>query len=425
MKVVIMAGGMGTRMSSVTSEIPKPMTKVVGKPILEHQIDCLKRQGLTDIIIVTGYLGDVIRNYFSDGTDFGVDITYFNETLPLGTAGALVHLKDQLTDDFFLINGDLFFDIDFERFLKFHQGKKSLATLFTHPNDHPYDSAIIEANSEFKITNWLHKEDRRNFCKNRVNAGIHILSPRLFDQFLPGTKMDLDRDVLKPLIYKNDFYVYDSPEYVKDMGTPERHKEICNDVMTGLVKSRNLKEKQKAIFIDRDGTINEYCGAITELEQLQLINGAADAISRINKSGYLAILITNQPVIAKGKCSLEQLENIHNKLEFLLGEQGAYLDAIYFCPHHPDKGFEGERIEYKIECDCRKPKPGLITKASMDYNINLAESYMVGDSPIDVMAGQAAGCRAVLLSKDRKTDLPIEATVCSSLFDFVDSFLDN
>lgn len=399
MQTVIMAGGKGTRIASVNAEVPKPMLEVCGKPILEHQIEVLKRQNLTDIILVIGYLGSVIRDYFQDGSKYGVHISYIEEKELLGTAGSFYYLKDIIQDDFFLLNGDLIFDVDLHRFMNFHKEKHALATLFTHPNNHPYDSGLIIANEDGTITKWIHKEEERGFLRNRVNAGIHIISPMVLERFTELKKTDLDREVLKPLIPSGRVYAYDSPEYVKDMGTPERYRQVEQDLLKGRVRARNLDRKQKCIFLDRDGTLNVYKGFLTDIEELELIPGTAEALKCINSSEYLAIVITNQPVIARGGCSVQELEEIHNKLETLLGKEGAYIDALYYCPHHPDKGFEGERPEYKIECGCRKPKPGMLLKAAEDYNIDLSQSIMIGDGKNDMEAGDAAGCQTILVDE--------------------------
>lgn len=399
MQTVIMAGGKGTRIASVSAEVPKPMLEVCGKPILEHQIEVLKRQKLTDIILVIGYLGNVIRDYFQDGSKYGVHISYIEEKELMGTAGSFYYLKDIIQDDFFLLNGDLIFDVDLHRFMNFHKEKHALATLFTHPNNHPYDSGLIIANDDGTITKWIHKEEERGFLRNRVNAGIHIISPMVLERFTELKKTDLDREVLKPLIPSGRVYAYDSPEYVKDMGTPERYRQVEQDLLKGRVRARNLDRKQKCIFLDRDGTLNVYKGFLTDIEELELIPGTAEALKCINSSEYLAIVITNQPVIARGECSVQELEEIHNKLETLLGKEGAYIDALYYCPHHPDKGFEGERPEYKIECGCRKPKPGMLLKAAEDYNIDLSQSIMIGDGKNDMEAGKAAGCQTILVDE--------------------------
>jgi len=398
MKVVIMAGGKGTRIASVASDIPKPMIRIHEKPILQYQIECLEKQGLTDIVLIIGHLGDVIKEYFSDGSEYGVSIDYIYETTPLGTAGGLWYLKEAIEDDFLLLNGDIIFDVDFKRFLEYHKQTGCDATILTHPNGHPYDSGIIMTDDANIVTNWLHKEDERTIYKNRVNAGIHILSPRIFEKFGDTVeKKDLDRDILKALIPEKKLAAYDSPEYVKDMGTPERYVMVGNDIKSGLVEAKNLNKPQRAVFLDRDGTINVYKGFLSKIDEFELIPGVTDAIRKLNESRYLVIVVTNQPVIARGECSYDVLDAIHAKMETLLGMEGAYIDDLFYCPHHPDKGFDGEVPELKIECNCRKPKPGLILMAAEKYNIDISKSYMIGDDMRDIQAGENAGCKASYL----------------------------
>lgn len=401
-----MAGGKGTRISSVANDIPKPMIKIEGMPVLEHEIACLRSQGFTDLILTVGHLGHIIMDYFGDGSkispvtgnSFGVHIEYFVEKEPLGNAGALFKIKDKLTDDFLLLNGDVLFDVDFNRFAAYHRKKGGLVTLFTHPNSHPYDSGLIVADEDGIVRQWLTKEDSRpEFYRNRVNAGLHILSSKILEIVAATPKIDLDRQILRPLADSGKMFAYDSPEYVKDMGTPERYDDVCRAFRKGIVQSKNRLRKQKTIFLDRDGTINKYVGFLRNVEDFELIDGAAEAIKRINDSGCLAIVVTNQPVIARGEVSYDELREIHNKMETLLGQKGAYLDGIYFCPHHPHKGYEGEIPELKIDCPCRKPKPGMLLQAAEDFNIDLSRSWMIGDSENDIMAGIAAGCRTGLI----------------------------
>ena len=414
MKAVIMAGGKGTRISSIASDIPKPMIKIEGIPVLEREIECLRTQGFIDIIITVSHLGNIIMDYFGDGSKIspvtgkpvGVKIEYYFEEQPLGNAGALFKIRDKLTDDFLLLNADSLFDIDFNRFVAYHRSKGGLVTLFTHPNSHPYDSGLIIADDNGAVVKWLAKEDvRPKYYRNRVNAGLHIISPELLERKIDTPKIDLDRQILKPLANTGKMFVYDSPEYVKDMGTPDRFYAVSEDVKSGKVSARNLRYKQRAIFLDRDGTINKYVGFLRNIDDFELEDDVVDAIKLINNSGYLAIVVTNQPVIARGEVSLEELHEIHNKMETLLGLEGAYLDAIYFCPHHPHKGYEGERPEYKIECQCRKPKPGMLMKAAKDFNIDLSASWMVGDGETDVQCGKNGGCHTAAIKGDFGADL--------------------
>ncbi len=391
------------------------MIPIEGVPVLEREIISLRDQEFKDIIMTVSHMGDRIMNHFGDGSKFGVSIQYYNEVTPLGNAGALFKLRNQLTEDFLLLNADAIFDVDFNRMVEFHRSHGGLVTLFTHPNSHPYDSGLLIADENMSVKQWLAKEDERpNYYKNRVNAGLHVISPVVLDMARIdvekiGTvdeatgkviKVDLDRQLLKPLAGTGKMFCYDSPEYVKDMGTPERYYSVVSDFKAGIVQSKNLKNKQKAVFLDRDGTINKYVGFLRDIDQFELIEGVAEAIKRINASGYLCIVVTNQPVIARGEVTVPLLEKIHNKMETLLGLEGAYIDGLYYCPHHPHKGFEGEIPELKFDCECRKPKPGMLLKAAEDFNIDLSESWMVGDGENDIKAGENAGCKTCLIGKD-------------------------
>ncbi len=410
MRVVIMAGGRGTRIAELFPDIPKPLIPVDGMPILEREIRSLAAQGFKDLILTVGYLADKIIAYFGDGSRLGVKIDYFVEETPLGNAGALFQLREKIGDEpFFLLNADAAFDVDFNRMLDFHKKHGGLVTLFTHPNSHPYDSGLIIADQEGHVEKWLSKEDERpQWYNNRVNAGLHIIDPEVLDLSLknldidPMTgfhkgKVDLDRQILIPLCGTGKMFCYDSPEYVKDMGTPERFHQVEADYKNGVVQTKNLHNKQKAIFLDRDGVINKHIGFLRHIDDFELIDGVSDAIKHINQSGYLAIVVTNQPVIARGEVTWDELHEIHRKMETLLGKEGAYIDGLYICPHHPDKGFEGERPEYKFDCECRKPKAGLLFQAAKDFNIDLSQSIMIGDSETDIKAGKSAGCLESML----------------------------
>ena len=283
--------------------------------------------------------------------------------------------------------------------------------MFTHPNSHPYDSGLVIADEDVRVEKWLSKEDERpQWYNNRVNAGLHVIDPKVLELSLknleidpstgfPKGKVDLDRQILKPLCGSGKMFCYDSPEYVKDMGTPERFSAVSRDFAEGRVQAKNLKNKQKAIFLDRDGTINKYVGFLRNIDDFELLPGAAEAVKKINNAGYLAIVATNQPVIARGEVTVPELDRIHEKMETLLGKEGAYLDGLYYCPHHPHKGYAGEIPELKIECECRKPKPGMLYQAAADFNIDLAASWMIGDGENDIRAGQAAGVRTVLIGE--------------------------
>ena len=428
---VIMAGGKGSRLLSITNdEIPKPMVPVDGKPLLEYQVEKLKTYGIKKIVMIVGHLGEKIVDYFKDGKDFGVEIDYIFEREPLGTAGAFYYLKDKIdAKDFMLVFGDIFFDMDFDRMEDFHFKNSALTTLLAHPNGHPYDSDLIQTDDTGRVIGFDSKHNVRDYWyDNMVNAGMYIINKRLLDLVKEPVKTDFEKDILANQVkFGANIYAYHTPEYVKDVGTVDRINATVEELKSGLIPSKNLKNKQRAIFLDRDGTMNVSKGFISKADDLELIPGTIDAIKAINKSGALAIVITNQPVIARGECSFEELHNIHNKLKTLLGEKGAFVDDIFYCPHHPDKGFEGEVPELKFDCECRKPKTGMIDEAVKKYNIDLSKSYMVGDSTMDLETARNAGVKSVLVDtgfagNDGKYDRSCDIEA-KNLFDAVEKII--
>ena len=402
MRAIIQAGGKGSRLRSITKDkIPKPMVSVLGKPLLQWQIEYLCSSGIDEIILIIGYLGDVIREYFKDGKGFGVSITYIEEKQPLGTAGGLYYLKEyvQKHETLLFLYGDIFFDIDLSKMEKFHLDKKSILTAFLHPNGHPFDSDIIEVDEKQKIINLLPKGEKRNkWYGNLVNAALYMIQSDVIQPLDKAQKLDFERDILLEMIKKSaPVFGYRSTEYVKDVGTEERLYSIEKDIRSGLIEKRNLRNRQKCIFLDRDGTLTKASGLIDSEEKLEVMDCAVNAIRNINASEYLAILVTNQPVVARGMCTLEDVKCIHKKLETLLGEKEVYLDDIIFCPHHPDKGFPEENPMYKVKCKCRKPETGMMEEMKNRYNISLEESWIVGDMTIDIMTGKNAGVRTALV----------------------------
>jgi mannose-1-phosphate guanylyltransferase / phosphomannomutase len=399
MKVLIQAGGKGTRLQSITGNLPKPMVRIGSKPILEWQIASLVSSGLTDITIVVAPTQNVIQEYFGDGSKFGATIHYLVEKEPLGTGGILCEAKDLLNDDFVLLFGDLMLDVDWQRMVSFHEEHKAAITTFAHPNSHPFDSDLLIADKDDRVTSLDSKHNVRNYYyENLTNAGIYIVSKTVLESIEGHGSKDFEKDILVPQIAKGNVWAYRSSEYVKDCGTPDRYEAVNRDCASGIIAKKCLRNKQKAIFLDRDGTLNVFGDFVVKAEMLFLMNDAPEAVKDINKSDYLVICITNQPVVARGETTLEELRRIHNRLEDLLGQEGAYLDDLYFCPHHPDSGFKGEVSEFKIVCDCRKPKIGMLLKAQKRYNIDLTQSWFIGDTKQDVQTGINGGCQTVLLT---------------------------
>lgn len=398
-KAIILAGGKGSRIVSVAKEIPKALIKIGGIPVAEHQINLLRKNGIKDVCFLTGHLSNKIENYFQDGRKWGINIRYEKEEKLMGTAGALLSLKDKMKKDFLVFSGDILMDFDIKRFIKFHNKNQGIASILVHPNDHPFDSDLIEVDKEDKIISLFRKPHPEGLIyRNLAIASVYIFSPRIFKYIPRNKKTNIEKDILPKLLKaKEKIYAYNSPEYFKDMGTPKRLIKVRRDYLSGKVQRLSLKNKRKAIFLDRDGVINEEYDRIKSPKDLKIYDFAAEAIKKINDSDYLTIIITNQPIIAKGLLTEKGLRKIHNKLETELGSKGGKIDAIYFCPHHPDKGYKGEIPSLKIRCKCRKPEIGLFSQAKKDLNIDFKKSYFIGDKTSDILAGRKIGCKTVLV----------------------------
>lgn len=397
MKLAIIAGGKGSRLG--LQNIPKPMVLIGDKPILELQIELGKCYGINEIFILSGYLSEQIVNYFGDGAKWDLQIHHIVEKSPLGTAGAIKQLEPFINEPFIVFYGDTILDIDLHRFYSFSLSQKNIATIFVHPNDHPYDSDLVEIDDNHYVKYFFSKpHDPEKYYFNLVNAALYVLSPEIFAYIPENVNLDFGKNVFPNLLHHNEpILAYKTAEYIKDMGTEKRLAKTCQDYFNGKTKRLNNRNCRNAIFLDRDGVINKEVGNLSKVDDFELLPSVATAIKKINSSDFLAIVITNQPVIAKGMCTVIELANIHKKMETLLGIENAYLDHLYYCPHHPDKGFIGENIDYKIDCDCRKPKIGLLERAKNDYNIDFQNSFFIGDSTTDLQTAKNSAIKSVLI----------------------------
>ena len=232
MQAVIVAGGMGLRLGDLTKDTPKGMIRIGGRPVLEHQIELLKKYGFRDIIILTGYRSDVIERHFKDGGAFGVKIDYSVEEKPLGTAGGVKEIEDRLTGDFVVLYGDVMMNVDLKKVADFHKRKAGACTLVLHSNDHFHDSDLVEIDADKRVAAFHAKPHAEGkHYRNLVNAGVYILSVKILEHIKKGVKADFGKDVFPGIVGKEKMFGYVSAEYLKDMGTPRRLKEVEEDYL--------------------------------------------------------------------------------------------------------------------------------------------------------------------------------------------------
>jgi histidinol-phosphate phosphatase family protein len=403
MQAVILAGGDGASLSA-TGELPKALVDVAGKPLLHRQLEFLARHGFERVQLLVKHGADAIRSSCGDGAASGISIDYLEAPDPLATGSSLLHALDRLDERFAVLSGDIVLNVDLGRTWAAHCSRAADMTLFVHPNDHPFDSDIVETDAEQRVV-ALHPYPHPPGpdLPNLVNAALYIVEKTcLKDISIPesssSSTMDLAKDLIPILLRAGkNLNAYQSREYIKDAGTSERLADIAADVASGRVERGSLMTPAAAVFLDRDGTLVDDPGYIANPDQVRLFPNASTAIRRINQSGYLAVLVTNQPVVARGGTDERGLKLIHNRLEQMLGRGRAYLDGIYYCPHHPDRGLPGENLRYKIACACRKPGVAMIERATADMNIDLTQSWIVGDTTTDLEMARRAGVRSVLV----------------------------
>lgn len=396
-QVVILAGGKGSRLQERLGQLPKPMVPIAGIPLLERQILLVKKYRFDHILLLINYQAATIADFCKHQT--GIRITLLDDgASQQGTAGALLSAYPYLEAEFLVMYGDTMLEVDLDRFYAFHTHHAAEVTLFLHPNDHPQDSDLIEIDQHKRII-ALHPYPHQpeHFYPNLVNAALYwVRKEALATWRTMTTPCDIAKHLFPRMLKQGQLlYGYRSPEYIKDIGTPQRLDKVNVDFISGKIKQASLAVPQPAVFIDRDGTINREVSYISRPEDFELLPCAASAIRRLNHTFYRTVVITNQSIIARGECTEAELAKIHHKMETLLGHENAYLDHIYICPHHPVSGFPNERIDLKIACHCRKPNIGLIEKAERELHISLADSWLIGDTTSDMLTARRAGLRSI------------------------------
>ena len=399
-QLVIMSGGKGTRIKKYFKG-PKILINIFNKPLLYWHIKNAEKYKIKKILIITGYKSAEIEQYISK-IKTNIKIIFFKEKILNGTGGALIKVKKFLDNEFFLIYGDVIQNINLKRFYKFHTKKKSDVTIFTHPNDHPESSDLVVADQNNRVVKIMKYPHKTKIYGNLAISAAFCIKKKNLNKMnvLKKTKIDFAKDILtKRLNLK--IYSYQSIDLIKDCGNINRVKEI-NKNKNLFNKLKDFNNKNKCIFLDMDGTIVEEVKRLNSYKKLKYYPQVGNIIKEINKSNFLAVLITNKPIIAKGFCSEDMLIKIFNSLEAHLALSGSFLDRIYYCPHHPNKGFKGEVKSLKINCVCRKPKIGLLKKACREMNISYKKSWIIGDSTIDIQLAKNAKMKSILVKTGYK-----------------------
>ena len=386
---VITLGGEGTRFKSISGSVPKPLYPINGISTLERSISLLSRFGISEFIFLCGFQAFDFEPCASNlEQTYSVSIHIYTEQAPMGEAGALFKVTNLLDDTFLFLNGDIVFNLDIKRLLCFHTDALADITLVTHISTHPYDSDCILEDSSRLIQAYKTKHDCRSDSGCYLgNAGLAVIKKLAIARLLPQSDQLNMPDLFSGIVImalRQGMRIasYNTSEYLKDMGTPSRFDEVSFALSSGLVDRLSYINTQRALFIDRDNTI-VACPEGTYLSDpasINLIKENVEKLSNLAVGFDFVVCISNQPQISIGLCSSREVNYINGLIAEKCIDYGLLISAFYYCPHHPDGGFDGEIEELKERCFCRKPSPGLVLRAAFERNINLSQSMFVGDS---------------------------------------------
>lgn len=389
-QAVILAGGRGERLKPFTDKNPKPMVPVLGKPFLEHLVLLLKDNGIKEIVILTGYLGEKIKDYFGDGSKFGVKIKYSytpfqNEKGQENESGLRIKNAENLLDKkFILMYCDNYWPLQLEKLEKFYEMKGADVSLvaFSNKDNSTKNNILVDENGYIVKYDKSRKEEKLN----GVEIGFFIINKKVLD-LLPNKNCQFERDILPQLVSKKQVSGYLTDNKYYSIGDLERVKDM-----------ENFLAPKKVIFLDRDGVINKKAPKadyVKKWEEFEFLSGAVEAIKNLTSKGFDIYLITNQPGVARGLMTKQDLDSIHQKMQEELEKNGGKIKAIYACMHNWDEG-----------CECRKPKPGLLFQAARENYLDLTKIIFIGDDERDEKAGKLAGCKTILID-DKKNLLEI------------------
>ena len=237
MKAVIMAGGEGTRLRPQTSNLPKPMLPLVGRPMMEHIISLLRRHGITDIVVTVAFLPNAIRSYFGNGSELGVRMVYATEETPLGTAGSVRNARDELTERFLVISGDVLTDINLTAMIEFHEKNNALATLALCAVENPLEFGIVITREDGSIERFLEKPGWGQVFSDTINTGIYVLEPEIFDVIPEGRAVDFSSEVFPTVLEAGaPLFGYVADGYWEDVGTTAAYLKAHEDILDGKVE---------------------------------------------------------------------------------------------------------------------------------------------------------------------------------------------
>jgi len=367
---------------------PKALAEVAGRPFLSYQLDQLEAVGIKTVVLCTGYRGEQIQQAF--GPAYGaMRLRYAQEPTPLGTAGALRFALPLLDAETVLaMNGDAFWEVDLETWGRWHTQRRATASIVLA---HMADTSRYGRVQVDRLSRVRAFEEKSAGGPGWMNAGVYLLSQQVIAHIPTGRPVSIEREVF-PRLVGHGLYGYRSRSRFLDIGTPESYRmaeAFARRRLRGLAKQRVRRSdgrNRRFVILDRDGTILVERHYLSDPNQVQLIQGAAEGLRRLQGLGLGLIVITNQSAIGRGMFDEAKLEAIHRRMHELLHAEGIRLDGVYVCPHRPEDA-----------CRCRKPKAGLLERAARELRFEARGCFVIGDKACDVDLGRGVGATTFLV----------------------------
>jgi D,D-heptose 1,7-bisphosphate phosphatase len=378
----ILVGGKGTRLGDITRAIPKPLLDMgEGTTFLDLLIEQTARQGFNDVVLLAGHLGHLVQARY-DGRTFGTArVRVLVEPEPRGTAGALISARDILEPWFILLNGDSFFDINVRALAaEADDDCEALIALRRVPETSRYGA--VEFNGD-RILRFSEKV--RNSGPALINAGIYILNATIMNR-IQSLPCSIETDIFPILAGEGKLRGSVRDAYFIDIGLPETLQQGRRELLA--------LRRRPAAFLDRDGVINRDLGYVHRPDQIEWIPGAQEGVRRLNDLGYRVVVVTNQAGVAHGYYSEDNVIALHAWIQKELTARGAFIDAFYFCPYHPNARVERLRANHND----RKPNAGMIFRALSDMQIDKHHSFLIGDKDSDIDCANRAGIKGFLFT---------------------------
>ena len=378
-QAVILAGGRGARLSPLTDSIPKPMIRFHGYPFLHYLIELLKDHGITEIIMLLGYLPDAIREYLGDGRRYGISIKYSVSSLENESGLRLKIAHDILSSFFLLLYCDNYWPMRLEQMWDQFTKSKKLCQITAYSNTDRYTKDNVAVDREGRVLKY--DGTRSSSGLSGVDIGYVLINRRIIDM-MPDENIRFEHYLYPRLIEKGELGAYITEHRYYSIGSIER-----------LTGTEEFLSRRPAVLLDRDGVLNvkmppaEY---VRSWKDWRWLPDVKEALSLFHQAGFRIIVITNQPGIARGHMKQEDLYGIHDRMSQEIMQAGGRIEKIYFCPHGWDDN-----------CQCRKPKPGMIYEAQREYNLDLSRTFFIGDDERDKTAAEIASCPFIMIDEKK------------------------